>query len=354
MKVLAINSSPRKGEQSKTALLLTHLLKGMEEAGAEVETVNLREKKVKNCIGCFTCWTKTPGVCVHQDDMTRDIFPKMKEADLVVYATPLYHFTLNGSMKTLVERTLPMLEPFFVEKNGKTLHPLRFEPPPVVFLSVAGFPEDAVFDLLSSWVRFLFRRGLVAEIYRPAAEVLSNPIFQTIREDILDATIKAGQEIISDRTVTPETMARIKQPIADSHFLQTMGNLFWKTCLAEGVTPQEFTEKNMIPRPDSIETFMTLLEMGFNPDKTRDTQATLQFDFSGEEEGSCFFTIHRGTIKGSSGTAKKPDLTIKAPFDVWMDIMTGKADGQQAFMEGKYRFEGDLNLLMRMGEFFGR
>ena len=354
MKVLAINSSPRKEGESKTELMLTHLVKGMEEAGAKVERINLREKTVKNCIGCFTCWTKTPGVCVHKDDMSREIFPKMKEVDLVVYASPLYHFTLNGKLKTLVERTLPMVEPFFVDKNGKTHHPMRFEPPPVVFLSVAGFPEESVFDLLSSWVRFIFQRGLVAEIYRPAAESLSNPGFETIKEDVLDATVQAGREIIKQRKVTQETMARVKQPIADSQFMQTMGNLFWKTCIAEGVTPKEFMEKGMVPRPDSMDTFMKMLEMGFNPEGARETRAILQFDFSGQVEGSCFFTIDRGTIRVASGAAKKPDLIVKTPFEVWMDIMTGKADGQQAFMEGKYQFEGDLNLLMRMGEFFRR
>ena len=76
MKVLAINSSARTQGQSKTKLMLDHLVEGMRDAGAEVEIVNLREKKINNCIGCFTCWTKTPGECLHKDDMTSDLFPK--------------------------------------------------------------------------------------------------------------------------------------------------------------------------------------------------------------------------------------------------------------------------------------
>jgi multimeric flavodoxin WrbA len=54
MKVLALNSSPRTGRDSKTELMLNALVEGMRDAGAEVEVVNLREKTVKNCIGCFT------------------------------------------------------------------------------------------------------------------------------------------------------------------------------------------------------------------------------------------------------------------------------------------------------------
>ena len=59
MKVLAINSSARIGGQSKTELMLNHLVEGMRDAGATVEIINLYKKNVKNCIGCFTCWTKT-------------------------------------------------------------------------------------------------------------------------------------------------------------------------------------------------------------------------------------------------------------------------------------------------------
>ena len=112
MKVLAINSSPRADGISKTGMMLDALVQGMRDAGAEVETIHLREKKIKNCIGCFTCWTKTPGVCVHKDDMTNELFPKWLEADLAVYATPLYHFTVNATMKAFIERTLPVVEPF--------------------------------------------------------------------------------------------------------------------------------------------------------------------------------------------------------------------------------------------------
>src|SRR5208337_5587080 len=114
-------------------------------------------KKIKNCIGCFTCWTKTPGVCVQKDDMTNELFPKWLEADLAVYATPLYHYTVNATMKAFIERTLPVLEPFLIkrESDGRTSHPWRQKPPASVLLSVAGFPEIKVFDQLSRYVNFL-------------------------------------------------------------------------------------------------------------------------------------------------------------------------------------------------------
>ena len=107
MRVMAINSSPRVGGESKTEAMLDSLVEGMREAGAEVGVFNLKDKKIRPCAGCFTCWTKTPGVCIHQDDMTNELYPEWLKADLVVYASPLYHYTVNSTMKAFIERTLP-------------------------------------------------------------------------------------------------------------------------------------------------------------------------------------------------------------------------------------------------------
>ena len=355
MKVLALNSSPRSEKQSKTELMLNYLVAGMREAGADTEVVHLRSKRINNCIGCYTCWTKTPGLCIHKDDMTHELYPRWVQSDLVVYATPLYHFTVNAAMKAFIERTLPVLEPFLVESKGSTKHPLRAKHPAIVMLSVAGFPEDSVFGQLSSWANFVFRQSLVCEIYRSGAEAMTQPFFAEKATEILEATRQAGHELIEGMKVAPETMARIKQTISeDKGTLYMMANLFWKTCIAEGVTPREFSERGLAPRPDSIETFLWIMPLGFHPEGAGDTKAVIQFKFSGDVEGSCHFKIENKKIEARSGTAENPSLTIEAPFQVWMDIMTGKCDGQQMFMEQKYRVHGDLSLLMRMRQFFGK
>lgn len=353
MKVLALNSSPRSQGESKTELMLSHLVQGMKEAGADVEAVELRKKKINNCIGCFTCWTKSPGRCIHKDDMTGELFPKWLESDLAVYASPLYHFTVNATMKAFIERTLPVLEPFFEKSNQGTKHPLRRKHPAVVVLSVAGFPEGAVFDQLSSWANYVFGAGLVAEIYRPAAGFLSVAASANKAREILEATTQAGRELIQSMKVSSETMARLKQLIPeDKETFRTMGNLMWKTCIAEGITPKEFAERGLVPRPDSIETFMLIMSQGFKPDAAGDTRATIQFHFSGEIEGSCHLKIAAGRMEACQGVAEDPDLTIQAPFDTWMDITTGRANGQQLFLRRKYQVAGDFSLLMKMRQLF--
>ena len=140
----------------------------------------------------------------------------------------------------------------------------------------------------------------------------------------------------------------------DKELYQKIANLSWKSCIAEGVTPKEFSEKGFIPRPVSVETFMMILPFGFNPVGAGDMKSVIQFNFSGDVQGSCHFQIENGTIRAISGPAESPELTIDSPFDVWMDIMTGKADGQQMFMSQGYTVKGDLSLLMRMNQIFGK
>ena len=99
---------------------------------------------------------------------------------------------------------------------------------------------------------------------------------------------------------------------------------------------------------------MYMLPMAFKPEGAAGVNAAIEFKFSGEVEDACHFVIENSKISACAGPAAQPAMTISCPFEVWMDIMTGKADGQQAFMDGQYQVSGDMELLMRMGELFGQ
>ncbi len=236
MKVLALNSSPRSSDKSKTELMLNCLSKGMREAGAEVETVALREKTIKHCKGCFTCWTKTPGICIHRDDMATELFSKWRESDVVIYATPLYNYAMTAMLKTFIERTLPAAQPFFEIHEGRMFHPLRHKVPAVVILSVSGMPDEEHFSALSAHVRYLYAspgRRLLAEIYRPAAEAMTSPFFKNQLDDILEATTQAGRELVRSMEIFPQTLKRITQPLIDAPSFVEVANEMWKTIIAE-------------------------------------------------------------------------------------------------------------------------
>ena len=100
MQLVALNSTPRDAQTSKTDQLLQAFLAGAQEAGATCELIYLRNFKIMPCLGCFGCWLKTPGHRVQSDDMTDKLFSKFVQADIVVLASPLYYFSMNACLKS--------------------------------------------------------------------------------------------------------------------------------------------------------------------------------------------------------------------------------------------------------------
>ena len=100
-KVLIISSSPRKGGNSDT--LCDKFAEGAKSAGNEVEKIFLKDKKINYCTGCGFCNTNDYTACSQKDD-TSEILDKMVEADVIVFATPVYFYTMCGQLKTLIDR----------------------------------------------------------------------------------------------------------------------------------------------------------------------------------------------------------------------------------------------------------
>jgi multimeric flavodoxin WrbA len=141
MKVLVINSSPRM-DKSNTAMILNPFLEGMKEAGAEVELFYTSKLNIHPCTGEFYCWLKKPGECLHNDDMQK-LYPKFTEADVVVFASPLYVDGFTGPMKNLIDRTVPLVYPYFELRDEHCRHPRRGETKvcKYVLVSNCGFWE---------------------------------------------------------------------------------------------------------------------------------------------------------------------------------------------------------------------
>ena len=351
MKVLAINGSLRTGGESKSELLLSHLVEGMRQADAEVEVINLREYDVKYCLGCFSCWTKTPGVCIHKDDMSKTLYPKWLESDIVIYATPLFHRSFTAPLKAFIERTLPSSMPYLEAKNDRTGHPPRVKFPNFVVLSVAGFPELEEFQLLSDLAQYNFNTShsrLLAEIYRPASQALVNNAYKEVANDVYDAVKQAGQEIIKQGKVAGHTMARITQPLQEKSTLIKIANMQWDTCIDQKITPKQFEKRGGLPNQKTVEDMMLLMTSAVNKAKAKTLAAKIQFVVSGEQTGAFHIDIDNGRINPELGETDDAAFTVRTPFELWRDIMEGKADGGQMLMEGKYQVDGDVDLYINL------
>jgi multimeric flavodoxin WrbA len=100
-KVLVLSASPRKGGNSD--MLCDQFMSGAQKVGHQAEKIFLRDKRIDYCIGCVVCQSNG-GKCVQKDDMA-EVLDKMIAADVIVMATPVYFYTMNAQMKTLIDRT---------------------------------------------------------------------------------------------------------------------------------------------------------------------------------------------------------------------------------------------------------
>jgi len=211
--LLALNSSPHM-EAGGTGLILNPLLEGARQAGAAVELIYVRRLSVKPCEGCLDCWLRTPGRCRLNDDMQM-LYPRLAGSDVLVLATPVYADGMNGPMKTLIDRCLPLLEPFFEVRDGHCRHPVRegVSGGKLALVAVCGFAELDNFDPLLCHVRALCKnlgREFAGALLRPYAAALPELDRRRIPvKAVYEAARQAGRELVLDGAIGSETAAAV-------------------------------------------------------------------------------------------------------------------------------------------------
>ncbi|MBI4832805.1 MAG: NAD(P)H-dependent oxidoreductase [Candidatus Lindowbacteria bacterium] len=371
MKILAINGSPR-GTGSNTDRILQPFLEGSLEAGAETETVYLKEKRINYCVGCFTCWTRTPGVCIHKDDMP-DLLEKIREADILVYASPLYIFTVTAQMKTFLDRCIPLLQPYIVKRGDQYIHPTRYEnnyPKKAVLISNCGFPERHHFTGMVETFRRLTASPdteLAATILCAGGELLKQSALQEQLRWYIDAARLAGREVTEKGRILPETQAALDRPLADPEFYSQMANAYWDSVIprvpkvGRASTEKETGTPLSPPRSrDTVRDMIAGMAMVFNPQAAaggsgqseQPLEAVIQFRVTGNEPGEYYLRIAEEKCAAFEGVHPQPTLTIHTPSEVWLAISRRELSGTEGFIKKKYRIEGDMGLLMRFEQLF--
>ncbi len=177
-KVLVISTSMRVGHNSDH--LAQVFCDGAASAGHEVEYISLKGRNISFCIGCSACHTGRR--CVLQDDAA-EIIEKMKQADVLVFSTPIYFFEMSGQMKTLLDRTNPLFMGEYAFREVYLLmsaHDGREEAMDRCIAGLEGWLECFDRARLSGVIRGngLSERGdaqkaqeLAAQVYRMAANI---------------------------------------------------------------------------------------------------------------------------------------------------------------------------------------
>ncbi len=98
---MVLSGSPRRGGNSD--ILCDQFILGADESGNQTEKIFLRDKDINYCLACDTC-QENGGICDQDDDMA-EVLDKMIASDVIVMATPVYFYTMNAQMKTVIDRT---------------------------------------------------------------------------------------------------------------------------------------------------------------------------------------------------------------------------------------------------------
>ena len=104
--------------------------------------------------------------------------------------------------------------------------------------------------------------------------------------------------------------------------------------------------------PLTVAELMEKMPGAFIPEKAQGVDATIQFNFTGAEPGEWNATIKDGKVDVGRGTHPSPKMTLTSDSSDYVKIFTGELDGMQAFMQGKIKLAGDLNLAMKLMQMF--
>jgi len=120
MKISVYNGSPKR-ENSDTMHITRAFLEGMKEYGEqEIKQVNIIDRHIEYCRGCFSCM-RNGGNCVLDDDM-KEILRRIPESDLLIFSFPLYAYGMPAPMKAMIDRLLPLTSMEMREVDGSYRH----------------------------------------------------------------------------------------------------------------------------------------------------------------------------------------------------------------------------------------
>lgn len=346
MNVLVLNSSPKPKDFSVTQIMSQQLISGFKEAGAIVDEYNLNQMDIRNCMDCGSCATKSQGECVINDDMTRILFTKFINANIMVLSTPVYFGMINAVMKKFIERLYPYLGPWQEVIGEKVLQRFRGEFPKTIVISAASWHYGQIFDQVSSYFRHLFGDKLIGEMYRGSSDsFLYGAMFNEKKQKILLAIKLAGMEAAENGYICENTIKDICQDVGELKKTVIMHNLSLKLCLEDNKNTMEFAKHQLANHgaiiPKSLSSFIDTVLLSYQNNNKENL--LVQIIIKGEEE-SCYFKISDGCLEADFGTAENPDLTLKTTFSGLIDAIFIKKDIMQFILQGKILLKGKSSI----------
>ena len=213
MKIMLINGSP-KGESSDTLHMTRAFLEGMNSVAAnDVQTVDVMQKHIEYCKGCFTC-KRNGGTCVHKDDMAQ-ILRDMLASDLLLFSFPLNCYGVPAPLKALLDRTMP-LSAMTMQKVGDRYEHVGqadYEHLRYAVISGCGFPNaKRNFEALRLEFQMMFPNNLFM-LTVPEAPMFNAPEAISVTAPFLELVKQAGRAYAQTGDMPAELANQLATPM---------------------------------------------------------------------------------------------------------------------------------------------
>ena len=346
MNILVINGSP-KGERSNTFRLTSAFLDGIgvqeERCGnqkPEIEYLELNKKNIKPCLGCFSCWNKTPGKCCIRDDMSM-VIEKLLWADLTVWSFPLYYFGLPGQLKNLIDRQLPMVLPFMNADEQSGGHPTRYDMSgkrTVLFSTCGFYTAKGNYDSVTAMFDRICKRNGYTALFCGQGELFHIKELAGRTDEYLSYVKKAGEEYASGG-ISGATWEKLNENLYPRDVFEAMADASWGV----GRTGEK--------EDDSL-IFTRQMAALYNKKAWPGHDILLEMNYT--DIGK----VYR-ILLGKDGSQVTEELSgsfttrINTPYSVWRSIAAGEIAGDEALMKHLYSVEGDFDLMLHWDDYFG-
>ena len=337
----------------------------MKEYGAiEEEYIHVSQKDMKPCLGCFCCWTKTPGQCVYHDDM-KEMIPKLLEADVIIWSFPLYYFGMPSGIKAFMDRMLPMNLPFMSEReDGGSAHPPRYPQMTQVkhvLISTCGFhSKQNNYEGLEKQFEICFgniNQGRNFEkILCPEGELFRVPELRKRTNEYLEYVCQAGREYVLYGSITDKTQEQLNELLFPADMFMKMADASWEISDTSQAASAGVASAQNFPSDIQISALGFTKQMAalYNNKSWKKKDIVLEMHYTDLNQTYQIWLLEHGSkVVEDSNQFLPYTARVETPLTVWKDIGAGKLDSMKALIEKKYKILGDLAFMSQWEEYFG-
>lgn len=356
MKALIIGANPRKN--GHTQRLTNLFIEGLKQGKAEVIEVNLKEKKINNCHGCYNCWLVTPGKCIHNDDMA-SIMKLFTFSDAVIFSTPLYIYSVSGYLKAFLDRLLPYMKNEHLPAGSENIrnairNPQKW-PSKMAYILVGAFRGLNTFEGARRTLE-LFSEGLQlplsGALIRPESYLLPFTYLKPKTIRTVNASFKkAGFELATEGKVSSSTSKKASLPLSANieHFIED-SNIYWQEAQALGPKALDPNQVNdIVVRNPKI--LVSEMARHIDSKATARLKASIRLEFTDKD---LHFTIKidKGKCFLEESKTSSCNLKITTSSKTWSQIFLREINAHNALLEKKVILEGDKWLFARLDKYF--